>query len=105
MSACTEAEFHAARAAGLLVVTTADEAAIHAYAEAIRRHERQALGSLLAEEAADMRRTGDGCTDGRYEWMAAGVDAVADTLRGIDSATGMPATPALIAALLQGSAA
>jgi len=35
-AACTEAEFQAARGAGLLVATTADEAAIHKFAEAIR---------------------------------------------------------------------
>lgn len=33
---CTEQEYQAAREAGLLVVTTADEVAIHKFAEAMR---------------------------------------------------------------------
>ena len=40
---CTEAEWNAARAAGLLVVTTADEVALHKFAEAIRAEERAAI--------------------------------------------------------------
>lgn len=35
-AACSDFEFKAARASGLLVLTTADERAIHAFAEAIR---------------------------------------------------------------------
>lgn len=35
-AACSQQEYQAARQAGLLVVTTADERAIHAFAEAIR---------------------------------------------------------------------
>lgn len=77
-----------------------EEALIAAYAEG-RKDEREELGRMLAEEAAVVRRTGDGCTDGRYEWMAAGIDAVADTLRGIDSATGKTAAPELIGELVR----
>ncbi len=35
-AACTEAEFQMARQAGLLVFSTADEIAIHLFAEAVR---------------------------------------------------------------------
>lgn len=35
-AACTQAEFDMARAAGLLVASTGDERAIHAFAEAVR---------------------------------------------------------------------
>jgi hypothetical protein len=42
-AACTDDEFRLARAAGLLVVTTEDERAIHAFADSIR-------GSLPARE-------------------------------------------------------
>jgi hypothetical protein len=92
-SACTPEEFEAARAAGLLIVSTEDENAIRRFADAIRKQDREGLGRMLSEEAAAMRRTGNGCHDARYDWMAAGVDAAADTLRGIDSATGLPASP------------
>ena len=34
-AACTQAEFNMARAAGLFIATTADERAIHAFAEAV----------------------------------------------------------------------
>lgn len=44
-AACTEQEYQAARAAGLLVITTADEVAIHAFAEAIRAEQMAATDS------------------------------------------------------------
>lgn len=46
---CTEAEFKAAREAGLMVFTTADEVAIHKFAEAIRQ-EAYAKGYAAAIE-------------------------------------------------------
>lgn len=58
---------------------------------------------LLREEAAAMRREGEGCTDGRYEWMAAGIEAASDTLLGIDSATGKPVTPEALAKMVAAS--
>jgi hypothetical protein len=60
-----------------------------AYAEG-RADEREALAAICDEEAARIRTEGKGCTDGRYEWMAQGIEAVADTFRGLDSATGEP---------------
>jgi len=72
---------------------------INAYAEG-RKDEREELGAMLAEEATSLRREGNGCNDGRYDWMAAGVEAVADTLRGIDSATGQPVRPEVLASAL-----
>lgn len=52
---CTEAEWRAARAAGLPFVTTYDEVSIHQFAEAIRAEERAAAQGLLAA----LRRTED----------------------------------------------
>lgn len=76
------------------------EAALHdAYAEG-RADEREAIAQLCDEEAKEMKRQGDGCKDGRHEWMAQGVEALADTLRGISSATGRPADPILAAGWL-----
>lgn len=43
--ACTDQEYEAARAAGLLIVTTGEEAAIHKFAEAIRAKPILALES------------------------------------------------------------
>jgi hypothetical protein len=66
-----------------------------AYAEG-RKDEREEMIALLKEEAASIRGQGDGCHDGRYDWMAAGIEAAADAFGGIDSATGKPATPELM---------
>ena len=62
----------------------------HAYAEG-RKDEREEIAKLFREEAAAIRKTGQGCHDARYDWMAAGVEAAMDALQGIDSATGKPA--------------
>jgi Lar family restriction alleviation protein len=62
----------------------------HAYAEG-RADEREELARICDEEAARTRKEGEGCHDARYDWMAQGIEAVADTFRGIDSATGKPA--------------
>lgn len=74
--------------------------AIHAYAEG-RKDEREAMISLLKEEAASVRREGAGCRDGRYDFMASGIEAAADAFGGIDSATGKPATPELMESLIK----
>jgi hypothetical protein len=52
---CSEAEYSMARDAGLLVVTTADEAAIHKFAEAIRasQAEHSALAGRQGGEVRD----------------------------------------------------
>lgn len=69
-----------------------------AYAEG-RKDEREEMIALLKEEAASVRREGEGSKDGRYDFMAAGIEAAANAFGGIDSATGMPATPELMEAL------
>lgn len=102
---CSEVVYEAARAAGLIIVTTGEEAAIQKFAAAIqaaayadgRADEREAIAQLCAEEAANMRKEGEGCRDARYDWMAQGAEALADTLRGINSASGTPADPVLAA--------
>lgn len=80
-----------------------DQAQRDAYAEG-RKDEREEAISLLKEEAASIRSQGDGCRDGRYDWMAAGIEAAADAFGGIDSATGKPATPELMKALTKPAA-
>lgn len=60
-----------------------------------------AFARLLREEAAALRREGEGCADGRYEWMAAGVEAAADTLLGVDSATGKTVIADVLNAMAQ----
>jgi hypothetical protein len=70
-----------------------------AYADG-RADEREAIAQLCTEEAANMRKQGEGCRDARYDWMAQGAEALADTLRGINSATGEPADPVLAAGWL-----
>lgn len=56
---CTKYEFRAARAAGLLVLTSDDEMAIHAFAESIRKKTldelAQAIPSRLEVTAQVMR--------------------------------------------------
>lgn len=49
---CSIAEYEAARAAGLLVVTTADERAIHAFATALLAEKVQRIERLEAANAA-----------------------------------------------------
>lgn len=73
-----------------------EQALNDAYAEG-RADEREAIAQLCAEGAADMRKEGEGCRDARYDWMAQGAEALADTLRGINSSTGTPADPVLAA--------
>ena len=48
VAGCTEAEWKAAREAGLLVITTQEEVAIHKFAELIRAQERAALATGAA---------------------------------------------------------
>ena len=48
---CTEAEYEHARTAGLLVVTTREEIAIHRFAESIRTDATR----LLAEKEAELK--------------------------------------------------
>lgn len=74
-----------------------------AYAEG-RKDEREEMIALLREEAASIRKEGEGCHDGRYDWMADGIAAAVDALCGIDSATGKPATPELMKALTKPAA-
>jgi hypothetical protein len=71
----------------------------HAYAEG-HADERESVAQLCDEEATRIRKEGEGCKDGRYDWMADGIEALADTLRGIDTATGVPADPVLAAGWL-----
>lgn len=58
---CTETEFEAARAAGLLVVSVDDERAIHAFAEAIRADLLSALEELveIVEDAISQKSAKD----------------------------------------------
>ena len=94
--------FESARAVALYAGGPAETALTleDAYAEG-RKDEREAVVVLLREEAADIRRTGDGCKTGQYDWMADGIESAADALQGIDSATGKPATPKLMQELAQ----
>lgn len=48
-AACTEAEFQMARAAGLLIVTTSEEFAIHKYAAFVRSANNGVLRDALEE--------------------------------------------------------
>lgn len=52
---CSEQDFEAARAAGLLVVTSADEAAIHRFAEAVRANLRRASGCPMCHGTGKWR--------------------------------------------------
>jgi hypothetical protein len=53
-AACTEQEYQLAREAGLLVVTTDDERAIHKFAEAVRALAAPAPQAAAAEEKRPM---------------------------------------------------
>jgi hypothetical protein len=89
-----------ARAEQILAVASdeADALQTAAYAEG-RRDERAEMARLLKEEATAMRSDHEASGDGESYWMGVGIDAVADTLAGIDSATGKPATPEMLAAI------
>ena len=50
-AACTEREWQLAREAGLPIFTTADEVAIHKFAEAIRADERAAIAKATGSAA------------------------------------------------------
>lgn len=49
---CTEAEYQAARDAGLLIVTVAEEIALHKFAEAMRAEGHAAAIEFIATGAA-----------------------------------------------------
>jgi len=63
---CTDEEYQAARAAGLLVVTTEDERALHAFAESIRTKAFRAGYSAAIEFIAtgESEQSGDTSTGG-----------------------------------------
>jgi hypothetical protein len=58
---CSEAEYEAARKAGILIVTAQNEAAVHAFAEAIRAEARASVAELIevANRAAIAAVRGD----------------------------------------------
>lgn len=82
-AACTQAEWIAARKVGLLISTTADERALHAFAEAIRADTRDApsLRDEFAKCAMQAAATNPVGANGfnfeqRAEWAYAQADAM-----------------------------
>lgn len=73
-AACTEAEFNMARKAGWLVVTTADEVAVHKFAEAIRAqvglHD---LSPAIVKKACDFTDANDR-SDSAADFLQEGFD-------------------------------
>ena len=53
-AACTEQEYRMARQAGLLVVTTDDEIAVHRFAEMVRADAAPAFGDLVQGKEATL---------------------------------------------------
>lgn len=91
---CSEAEYRAARVAGILVVTTQDEEAVHAFAESIRTEARAAVAELVeaahaAKRAFLMGQPEVRGTDTVYPLDGALVGNALDSLRAALAACGV----------------